>query len=120
MMNLRVSAVLLLVFLTRGNSLKCYACISLTDSCNAKETTCPEGFSKCFSTTVHGSLGPVKIASTTKQCERECEPGTKKLSTGGTVTTKCCDSDLCNAADGMYKRSVVLLLSPLLFYFLFH
>ncbi|XP_056303019.1 fulditoxin [Danio aesculapii] len=118
MMDLRVSAVLLLLFLTRGNSLKCYSCISATTSCEAKETTCLAGFSKCQSITVDQTIGSMEESTTTKQCALQCESGTQKLQSGITIINKCCDTDLCNAAGGMNKGSVVLLLSPLLFYFL--
>ncbi|KAG1960355.1 muscarinic toxin 1-like [Pimephales promelas] len=108
-MNLQVSVVLLFISLTGGYSLKCYSCISPTDSCGVN-VTCPDGLNTCFSTTV-GS-------ATTKGCAPVCEPGTIEV-LGVKMTTRCCNTDLCNAADGVYKGSFLLLVSPLLFYFLF-
>ncbi|XP_067312807.1 long neurotoxin homolog TA-bm16-like [Pseudorasbora parva] len=118
-MDLRVSVVLLVIFLTGGYSLKCYTCTpDLIGSCAAKEETCPDGFSHCQSSTVEQSIG-IQLSVTTKLCASQCVPGTVQLPTGGSVTVSCCDTDLCNAADGVYKGSFLLLLAPLLFYFLF-
>ncbi|XP_026064792.1 lymphocyte antigen 6D-like [Carassius auratus] len=120
MMDLRVSVVLLFVFLTGGYSLKCYTCVpDLTGSCNAIEKTCGNGMYKCESFTGEQPIGSTKVSVTIKQCSATCEAGTQQLVIGGTVTTRCCNTDLCNAADGVYKGSFLLLLSPLLFYFLF-
>ncbi|XP_067236921.1 lymphocyte antigen 6B-like [Chanodichthys erythropterus] len=119
MMDLQVSVVLLLIFLTGGYSLKCYSCTSLlTGSCELEVETCQNGNFKCSSSTTEQSIGSAKVTVTSKGCDK-CEPGTVQLPTGGTVTNRCCDTDLCNAADGVYKGSFLLLLSPLLFYFLF-
>ncbi|KAK9955006.1 hypothetical protein ABG768_014914 [Culter alburnus] len=119
-MDLRVSVVLLFIFLTGGNSLKCYKCSPvLTGSCEAKEETCADGFSKCETSTVEQSAGSSKVSIKTKGCVAQCDPGTKQLPTGWTVSLHCCDTDLCNAADGVFKGSFLLLFSPLLFYFLF-
>ncbi|XP_016404068.1 lymphocyte antigen 6B-like [Sinocyclocheilus rhinocerous] len=119
MMDLRVSVVLLFIFLTGGYSLKCYTCSSAQGgTCEAKVQICGDGFSKCQTQTIEQSMGSTKVSIKTKQCAFRCDAGTQQLPTGGTVTTHCCDTDLCNAADGVYKGSVLLLLSPLLFYFL--
>ncbi|XP_048023626.1 prostate stem cell antigen-like isoform X1 [Megalobrama amblycephala] len=119
-MVLRVSVVLLFIFLTGGYSLKCYSCSSaLTGSCKATVETCKDGFSECESSLFEQSAGSTKVFFTTKGCANQCEPGTKQLAIGGTVSTRCCDTDLCNAADGVFKGSFLLLFSPLLFYFLF-
>ncbi|KAK2872211.1 hypothetical protein Q8A67_022108 [Cirrhinus molitorella] len=119
-MDLRISVVLLLIFLTGGNSLKCYSCEPDLPSgaCEAKEETCGDGLSECVSITAEQNIDSAKLTITTKNCASTCEPGTQHLPTGGTVTTHCCDTDLCNAADGVYKGSFLLLLSPLFFYFL--
>ncbi|XP_048023144.1 lymphocyte antigen 6B-like [Megalobrama amblycephala] len=119
-MDLRVSVVLLFIFLTGGYSLKCYSCSSaLTASCDAKEETCANGSYKCQTTLAEQSAGPIKLSSINKGCADQCDPGTQTLPTGGTVTVHCCGTDLCNAADGVFKGSFLLLFSPLLFYFLF-
>ncbi|XDV38254.1 hypothetical protein PO909_007701 [Leuciscus waleckii] len=116
MMDLRVSVVLLFVFLTGGYSLKCYSCVSDSKGfCDAKEETCPAGDYKCETSTGEISVGSTKVAAIIKGCSSHCEPGTKHYG----MTTTCCDTDLCNAADGMYKGSFLLLFSPLLFYFMF-
>ncbi|XP_056121729.1 cytotoxin 7-like isoform X1 [Rhinichthys klamathensis goyatoka] len=113
-MNLQVSIVLLFFSLTGGYSLKCYLCTSvLTGSCGVN-VTCPDGLATCFSTTVGTPIG----SSTTKGCIAQCVPGTVEVF-GVKTTTSCCNTDLCNAADGVYKGSFLLLVSPLLFYFLF-
>ncbi|XP_051733866.1 uncharacterized protein LOC127503778 isoform X3 [Ctenopharyngodon idella] len=78
-MDLRVSVVLLFIFLTGGSS---------------------------------------KVSFITKVCADKCVPGTHQIDEG-TLSLHCCDTDLCNAADGVYKGSFLLLFSPLLFYFLF-
>ncbi|KAK2872213.1 hypothetical protein Q8A67_022110 [Cirrhinus molitorella] len=127
-MDLRISVVLLLIFLTGGNSLKCYTCEPhKNDTCEAKVETCGDGLSKCVSITEQQSckfmffflFAGTSMTLKSKMCASTCEPGTQKLPTGGTVTVHCCDTDLCNAADGVYKGSFLLLLSPLFFYFLF-
>ncbi|XP_048017518.1 cytotoxin A5-like [Megalobrama amblycephala] len=117
MMDLQVSVVLLFIFLTGGYSLKCYSCTSLlTGSCELKVETCPNGNVQCVSSTIEKTIGSAKVTVTSKGCDK-CETGTGQLPTG--VTYSCCNTDLCNAADGVYKGSFLLLLSPLLFYFLF-
>ncbi|ROJ62771.1 hypothetical protein DPX16_1178 [Anabarilius grahami] len=89
-----------------GYSLKCYTCTpDLTGSCVVKEETCPDGYSKCLSSTVEQSIGSSKVSITAKQCASQCEPGTVQLPTGGTMTVRCCDTDLCNAADDAEVRS---------------
>ncbi|XP_058613745.1 gamma-bungarotoxin-like [Onychostoma macrolepis] len=118
-MDLRISVVLLFFFLTGGYSLKCYTCSSAQEGpCEAKVEICGDGFSKCESKTTEQSTGSAKV-SVTKECARTCKAGTHQLITGVTLTTRCCDTDLCNGADGAYKGSYLLLMSPLLFYFLF-
>ncbi|XP_016306733.1 CD59 glycoprotein-like [Sinocyclocheilus anshuiensis] len=119
-MDLQISVFLLFVLFTAGHSLRCYECLGLMGSCaNQNVTTCPSGSSKCMSITTVTELGPIKLSSTTKLCTPTCEAGTQQIPTGS-ITSHYCDTDLCNAADGVYKGSFLLLLSPLLFYFLFH
>ncbi|XP_016306731.1 prostate stem cell antigen-like [Sinocyclocheilus anshuiensis] len=118
-MDLLVSVVLLFIFLTGGYSLKCYWCLSAQGAtCEAKVQICGDGVSKCQTQTIEQSTGSTKVSIKTKQCALRCEAGTQELITGE-IVTHCCDTDLCNAADGVYKGSFLLLLSPLLFYFLF-
>ncbi|XP_067232179.1 ly6/PLAUR domain-containing protein 2-like isoform X1 [Chanodichthys erythropterus] len=120
MMDLRISVVLLFIFLTGGYSLKCYKCKSdSSGSCDAVEETCSAGSSKCLSTTVEKLVCSNMEYNTTKGCAKECEPQDKTLPSGARMFMHCCDSELCNAADGVFKGSFLLLLSPLLFYFLF-
>ncbi|XP_026105566.1 lymphocyte antigen 6B-like [Carassius auratus] len=117
-MYLQISVFLLFSLFTAGHSLRCYECMSLTGSCtNQNATTCPSGSTKCMTMTTVAEVGPIKMTSTSKMCSPSCDPGTQQIAIGS-VTTQCCDTDLCNAADGMYKASFLLLLSPLLFYFL--
>ncbi|XP_050957946.1 secreted Ly-6/uPAR domain-containing protein 2 isoform X3 [Labeo rohita] len=119
-MDLHISVVLLLIFLTGGHSLKCYTCKpDDIGSCDAKVKTCRKGLSKCAYATLEQPIGSNTLTATSKECASTCEPGVHHLPTGVTVTTHCCDTDLCNAADGVYKGSFLLLLSSLLFYFLF-
>ncbi|XP_048038483.1 three-finger toxin MicTx3-like [Megalobrama amblycephala] len=113
-MDLRVSVVLLFIFLTGGYSLKCYTCVP--DSwgyCETTVETCPYGHTTCA--TVKQSVG----FTITKMCTFVCLPGSQHQPNKGTVSIQCCDTDLCNAADGVFKGSFLLLFSPLLFYFLF-
>ncbi|XP_073681174.1 long neurotoxin homolog TA-bm16-like isoform X3 [Garra rufa] len=120
-MDLRIFVAVFLIFLSGGYSLKCYSCVSdLTGSCEAKVDICGDGLSKCVSTKGEQYIGSGKMTIVKKQCARTCEPGAQKLPYGVTETTRCCDTDLCNAADGVYKGPFLLLLSPLFFYFLFH
>ncbi|XP_051962079.1 lymphocyte antigen 6B-like [Xyrauchen texanus] len=121
-MNLRVSVVLLLIFLTGGHSLKCYLCTfnPKTGSCDGTTMTCPIGGSKCGSVITEQSIDSVEGSFTAKACVPVCTPGTQKLPNGGTVSVKCCDTDLCNGTDGINKGSFLLLLSPLFFHILLH
>ncbi|KAK9955015.1 hypothetical protein ABG768_014923 [Culter alburnus] len=121
-MDLRVSVVLLFFFLTGGYSLQCYLCIpDLTGSCEATTTvqTCEAGYTQCSSSTVEQTSGSTKVSVTTKGCAKKCKRATAQTPEGMTVSLHCCDTDLCNAADGVFKGSFLLLFSPLLFYFLF-
>ncbi|XP_067232221.1 candoxin-like [Chanodichthys erythropterus] len=119
-MDLRVSVVLLFIFLTGGYSLKCYKCsYDSKNTCKAEEETCRFGSSKCATTITEESDGSTKVSIKTKGCAEICIPGTQQTSTGGTLSLHCCNTDLCNAADGVFKGSFLLLFSPLLFYFLF-
>ncbi|KAK2872332.1 hypothetical protein QQF64_018078 [Cirrhinus molitorella] len=115
-MDLQISVFLLFVLFTAGHSLKCYEC---TVSCaNPSETTCSSSSKHCMTTITQTQTGPLSMSATVKTCAPLCVPGTQQIG-DATVTSHCCDTDLCNAADGMYKGSFLLLLSPLLFYFLF-
>ncbi|XP_016108040.1 lymphocyte antigen 6B-like [Sinocyclocheilus grahami] len=120
-MDLQISVFLLLLLFTAGQSLNCYKCTDLIVSCaDQKEQTCPSGSYKCMTLTTVSQLGASKLTIKTKDCapETECKPGTHQT-LAGTVSVQCCDTDLCNAADGMYKGSFLLLSSPLFFYILF-
>ncbi|KAK9978866.1 hypothetical protein ABG768_020604 [Culter alburnus] len=121
MMDLQVSVVLLFIFLTGGYSLKCYSCTTslLTGSCELKVETCPDEITKCATNALKESIESAKLSIISKGCAPECEPQTVHQKNGGLRINRCCDTDLCNAADGVYKGSFLLLLSPLLFYFLF-
>ncbi|XP_073727627.1 lymphocyte antigen 6D isoform X2 [Misgurnus anguillicaudatus] len=115
-----ISIVLLFIFITGAHSLKCYVCTSLgSGSCEAKEATCPDRFTKCMSTTTTTVLGSTKTSVTIKSCASICENDSKEMG-GVTTSTKCCDTDLCNGTDGLYKGSFILLLSPLFILTLFH
>ncbi|XP_048022196.1 neurotoxin 3FTx-LI-like isoform X4 [Megalobrama amblycephala] len=112
-MDLRVSVVLLFFFLTGGYSLQCYTCSSdSTGSCNTTVEICSDASFKCESRTEEKSDGSNMGSITTKGCVAQC---------AGTQQPKyiCCGTDFCNAADGVFKGSFLLLFSPLLFYFLF-
>ncbi|XP_051962083.1 secreted Ly-6/uPAR domain-containing protein 2-like [Xyrauchen texanus] len=82
--------------------------------------TCPTAVSKCGSVITDSIVGSTDVSLTTKFCASECTPGTKQIPTGGTVSFKCCDTDLCNGTDGINKGSFLLLLSPLFFHILLH
>ncbi|XP_073727629.1 uncharacterized protein [Misgurnus anguillicaudatus] len=112
-----ISILLLFIFITGAHSLKCYECTGLVSgSCEAKEKTCSDGETKCSKMTT--VLGSTKI-STIKRCEMTCEENTVDHLTG-TISTYCCDTDLCNGTGGLYKGSFILLLSPLFILTLFH
>ncbi|KAK7158478.1 hypothetical protein R3I94_004944 [Phoxinus phoxinus] len=114
-MNLQVSVVLLFISLTGGYALKCYSCAPVTGSCAGTEQICTAADSACFK--IETSTGS-KVSGSSKGCTPVCKQGATEA-LGVTVTTSCCNTDLCNAADGVYKGSFLLLVSPLLFYFLF-
>ncbi|XP_050958880.1 prostate stem cell antigen isoform X2 [Labeo rohita] len=118
-MDLQILVFFLFLLFTAGHSLSCYKCTNPIGSCaDPTVETCPSGSYKCSTQTVT-QIGSTKVTSTVKECARDCEPATKPIGTG-TASLQCCDSDLCNAADGMCKGSFLLLLCPLFFYFLFH
>nr|XP_055035415.1 glycosylphosphatidylinositol-anchored high density lipoprotein-binding protein 1-like [Misgurnus anguillicaudatus] len=116
-MDLHITIVLLLIFITGGLSRRCYVCEpeDKSDACEEKQVTCSDGFDKCFSSTSFYNTMNVKI----KSCEEDCETRTIVLR-GGVVSSTCCGTDLCNGTDGLYKGSFILLLSPLFFLILFH
>nr|XP_055037119.1 three-finger toxin MALT0070C-like [Misgurnus anguillicaudatus] len=108
-MDQHISILLLFIFITGAHSLKCQEC-SGPGPCQVK--TCANGYSKCSTTTtVSGGL-----TSTSKSCSNTCQ--NQEVMTK--ITTKCCETDLCNGTDGLYKGSFILLLCPLFFLTLFH
>ncbi|XP_056587794.1 three finger toxin MALT0066C-like [Triplophysa dalaica] len=118
-MDLRITIALLFILITGGHSLKCYSCKSVLNGvCDAKEETCGDGFSKCYTGTVTTSEGSTKTKSCSK-ADDTCltiNAETEKEK----VSSRCCDTDLCNGADGVFKGSFLLLLCPLFIYSLFH
>ncbi|XP_050960272.1 phospholipase A2 inhibitor and Ly6/PLAUR domain-containing protein-like [Labeo rohita] len=105
-MDLRISVVLLLIFLSGGHSLKCYTCKGdLTGSCDAKVETCGYGLSKCKTTMGEQYIGRNSFTVTTKQCASSCASDILKpfldvvdyFYGWSEDTTHCCDTDLCNA-----------------------
>ncbi|KAA0720588.1 hypothetical protein E1301_Tti022234 [Triplophysa tibetana] len=113
-MDLRITIALLFILITGGHSLKCYVCSKVQNGvCNTTET-CAAGLSKCSNGTLTAPDGP----STNKSCS------TKDWCVNATVPVNssllCCDTDLCNGTDGVFKGSFLLLLCPLFFYFLYH
>ncbi|KAF4114009.1 hypothetical protein G5714_004232 [Onychostoma macrolepis] len=118
-MDLKISVFLLFLLFTAGHSLSCYKCTNLLGSCaDQKVETCPSGSYKCSTVTTVMQVGSAKVTTTIKGCASDCKPVTTQI-ISGTVSAQCCDSELCNAADGTCKGSFLLLLSPLFFYFLF-
>ncbi|XP_026066018.1 lymphocyte antigen 6B-like [Carassius auratus] len=117
-MDLQISVFLLSLLFTAGQTLSCYKCTLTCADPNVE--TCPSGSNRCsILTTVSGS-GFLQVTTKTKECvpEAYCKPGTHQGFIG-TASIQCCDTDLCNAADGVYKRSFLLLWSLLFFYILF-
>ncbi|XP_051959776.1 three-finger toxin MALT0070C-like isoform X4 [Xyrauchen texanus] len=120
-MDLQISIVLLSILLTGGHSLKCYKCeLDDTGICNRTIVTCPSGNDKCASITAEVSNGNSKVTLTQQSCLNPCVAGTVQSIAGVTVVTKCCETDLCNGSDGIYKGSFQLLLLPLFFYIFFN
>ncbi|XP_073693796.1 lymphocyte antigen 6E-like [Garra rufa] len=119
-MDLQISVFLLFLLFTAGHSLRCYKCSNPIGSCaDPTVETCPSGSSKCSKITTVMEVGSAKGTSIVKGCApADCKTGTEQI-LAGSISIQCCDSDLCNAADGMFKGSFLLLLSPLFFYFLF-
>ncbi|KAA0719759.1 hypothetical protein E1301_Tti022781 [Triplophysa tibetana] len=117
-MDLGITIAVLFILITGGQSLKCYSCTSILNSvCDAKEETCGDGFTKCFIGTVTTSAGSITTKSCSKADETCVTVNTEVL--GQKVSSRCCDTDLCNGADGVFKGSFLLLLCPLFFYTLF-
>ncbi|XP_056587978.1 ly6/PLAUR domain-containing protein 2-like [Triplophysa dalaica] len=115
-MDLRITIALLFILITGGYSLQCYVCTSvLSNLCNTTQT-CPAGVTQCSTSTVTTLVGSL---SKTKACAAACQASTIDTVLGST-STKCCNTDLCNGADGGYKGSFLLLLCPVFFYSLFH
>ncbi|XP_073695188.1 lymphocyte antigen 6D-like [Garra rufa] len=118
-MDLQISVFLLFLLFTAGHSLRCYKCNNLLGACaDPTVETCPSGPYQCFKITTVVQADSAKRTRTLKGCATDCKPRSEQMLTGS-ISTQCCDSDLCNAADGMFKGSFLLLLSPLFFYFLF-
>ncbi|KAL7864079.1 hypothetical protein AOLI_G00154990 [Acnodon oligacanthus] len=81
-------------------ALRCYECPGPT--CDPKPVTCTPPADTCQSTTIEvsGLKGTVK----------GCVP---KAVCDATVLMKCCDTDLCNSAEGV-KLSLLIMLVPLI------
>uniref|UniRef100_A0A8C2AGD3 UPAR/Ly6 domain-containing protein n=1 Tax=Cyprinus carpio TaxID=7962 RepID=A0A8C2AGD3_CYPCA len=83
------------VFLiTKGHSLSCYECTSLTGSCT-QTSQCPTGFSNCVSATVTVNTTTVKVRGCAPSV---CPSGTINLGIGK-GSSQCCSTDLCNSQD---------------------
>ncbi|KAA0719761.1 hypothetical protein E1301_Tti019155 [Triplophysa tibetana] len=120
-MDLRITIVLLSVFINGGHCIKCYSCKSLeSDVCEETIETCPGSRNTCKSSSEKKD-GSSKWSVLVKECvpKEKCMIGIYGGETG-LVSVQCCNTDLCNGADGVYKGSFLLLLSPLFFYFLCH
>ncbi|XP_068072278.1 urokinase plasminogen activator surface receptor-like [Danio rerio] len=101
-MDLQISVFLLFVLFTTGESIDCYECASVTDSCaDQKVRTCPESYS-CFSSTSRTELGGVLNITKTKVkgciLSYGCLPGYTNFNSLN-VSFVCCDTNLCNAKD---------------------
>ncbi|XP_048022189.1 neurotoxin 3FTx-8a-like [Megalobrama amblycephala] len=122
-MDLRVSVVLLFIFLTGGYSLQCYVCTpDWTGYCQLKLETCPDDCSACTSCEASLSNGYKNMTFRMKGCASQCQDAKIRTPDGISMEVRCCKSDRCNAAnaaDGVFKGSFLLLFSPLPFYFLF-
>nr|XP_055035416.1 phospholipase A2 inhibitor PIP-like [Misgurnus anguillicaudatus] len=95
-MDLHITIVLLLIFITGGLSHRCYVCEPEGNSgaCEEKQVTCPDGFNKCYSSTETG-FNDLSRSVTFKTCAKICETKTLAKRGGGTISVKCCDTDLC-------------------------
>ncbi|XP_050956533.1 lymphocyte antigen 6B [Labeo rohita] len=94
MMDLRISVVVLVIFLTGGYSLKCYKCEpDAKGVCETKEETCGSGFTECAIYTTEVTIDSTKKTVQAKGCDKKCTPGTAEG-----IVTHCCKTDLCNAA----------------------
>ncbi|ROJ30639.1 Urokinase plasminogen activator surface receptor [Anabarilius grahami] len=93
-MDLQISAFLLFILFTGGQSLRCYECTSLNGSCaDQTVTTCPE-LSTCFSSTAVTATGDNEAKF------KGCAPSHVCPSISSTdITFFCCNKDLCNAKD---------------------
>ncbi|XP_056302455.1 urokinase plasminogen activator surface receptor-like isoform X2 [Danio aesculapii] len=101
-MDLQFSVFLLFVLFTTGQSIDCYECVSVTDSCaDQKVKTCPES-QHCFSSTSLTQLGgdPNITKTKVKGCilSYGCQPGYTNFNSLN-ISFVCCDTNLCNAKD---------------------
>ncbi|KAI4900108.1 hypothetical protein NFI96_027547, partial [Prochilodus magdalenae] len=90
-------------FFQDSEALKCYECAGST--CNPTQMTCPPLADRCQTTTVEveGQKGIVKGCVP----KAACDAG---VSTG---LMKCCQTDLCNGAEGV-TLSLLIMLVPLI------
>uniref|UniRef100_A0A673FMS7 UPAR/Ly6 domain-containing protein n=1 Tax=Sinocyclocheilus rhinocerous TaxID=307959 RepID=A0A673FMS7_9TELE len=80
--------------ITKGHSLSCYQCTSLSSSC--AQTTCSGGVTSCISATLY--FGKYEIYSKGCALPIGCPSGSINLGIGKIAST-CCNSDLCNSLD---------------------
>ncbi|KXJ07270.1 sperm acrosome membrane-associated protein 4 [Exaiptasia diaphana] len=105
------AACLLLALLQPVVSIKCYTCVSTSESnCKGEETSCPKAYDRCFKTVAKDNKGVGKGCTDEKTCEKL----KKACDTTGCGYFGCCKGELCNAGSGLKSMSVLIALAMMI------
>ncbi|XP_072010714.1 lymphocyte antigen 6E-like [Engystomops pustulosus] len=94
---------------TTAHSLKCFTCLLGSDNC-LTVTTCNSNETSCMTTSESGTFGVISSSSTFKSCTTFCATTTYSTS-GITVTTSCCSTDLCNSSTSTKPGCAAIILA---------
>ncbi|ROL28041.1 Urokinase plasminogen activator surface receptor [Anabarilius grahami] len=97
-MDLQISVFLLFILFTAGHSLNCTHCMDRSACLDLAEIKCPDGYSKCESSTTTLQVGDITKTLKSKGCAAACKNGSMNVGIEQSYSV-CCDTNGCNYRD---------------------